>query len=184
MLTNLVRQSAKAAAKRFKDDPALRADQGRAEIPDPQAEATFLSAKLDWSELDRSPYRITLEWYKRIIEARRAHIAPLIPSLIRGGTFTEIGYLAVSVTWQATDGTSLRLDINLKDEEQVVICTSRFGGLATGQNCRNNVGFLVVAMLHNASRTMCLNKTDQGDVTIMDVDQHRTSDQGHQSFGL
>ncbi len=37
----------------FKHDPALLTHEGPAEIPDPQAETTFSSAKLDWSEIDR-----------------------------------------------------------------------------------------------------------------------------------
>lgn len=41
-----------------------------AEIPDPQDPDTFRSAKLDWDELDRSPHREVLEWYRQLIELR------------------------------------------------------------------------------------------------------------------
>ncbi len=37
---------------------------------------------------------------------------------MHGGTYVPIGSLAVSVTWQATAGVTLRLDVNLKAEEQ------------------------------------------------------------------
>jgi maltooligosyltrehalose trehalohydrolase len=41
------------------------------EIPDPQARATFLKSKLDWSELDLSPHREVLDWYRSLIRLRR-----------------------------------------------------------------------------------------------------------------
>ena len=102
----------------FKHDPALRAGEGRAEIPDPQADATFRSAKLDWSEIDRSPHRATLAWYRHILAVRKDHIAPLIAKIKHGGTSVAVGHLAVSVEWQATADVTLRLDVNLKAEEQ------------------------------------------------------------------
>ncbi len=108
----------KGRREEFKHDPALLAGEGRAEIPDPQADATFASAKLDWSEIARPPHRAALEWYKRILGVRKEHIAPLTARILRGGAYVPIGALAVSVLWQATDGVRLRLDINLKPEEQ------------------------------------------------------------------
>ncbi|GAA5448854.1 malto-oligosyltrehalose trehalohydrolase [Deinococcus depolymerans] len=42
-----------------------------ANIPDPQAEATFLSAKLDWSELERGEHARTLALYRRLLHLRR-----------------------------------------------------------------------------------------------------------------
>ena len=108
----------KGRREEFKHDPALRAVEGRAEVPDPQSVATFESAKLDWTEIDQAPHRTTLEWYRRILEVRKHHIAPLTAKIMRGGTYVPIGSLAVSVTWQATAEVTLRLDINLKAEEQ------------------------------------------------------------------
>jgi maltooligosyltrehalose trehalohydrolase len=39
--------------------------------PDPQAHATFLSAKLDWSEIGRPPHDDLLSWYRALIGLRR-----------------------------------------------------------------------------------------------------------------
>jgi maltooligosyltrehalose trehalohydrolase len=44
---------------------------GAAEVPDPQAEATFLCSKLDWLELDRDGHRELLAWYRELIALRR-----------------------------------------------------------------------------------------------------------------
>jgi len=45
---------------------------GAADVPDPEAEATFLRSKLDWSELDSGPHREVLAWYRELIALRRA----------------------------------------------------------------------------------------------------------------
>jgi maltooligosyltrehalose trehalohydrolase len=45
----------------------------RGQIPDPQAGATFVRSKLDWSELARQPHALLLAWYTQLIRARREH---------------------------------------------------------------------------------------------------------------
>jgi maltooligosyltrehalose trehalohydrolase len=44
------------------------------DIPDPQAERTFLDSKLDWSELDRGDHARVLAWHRDLI-ALRARVA-------------------------------------------------------------------------------------------------------------
>ena len=41
------------------------------EIPDPQAEETFLRSKLDWEEVQREPHTEMLDWHRSLIELRR-----------------------------------------------------------------------------------------------------------------
>lgn len=41
------------------------------EIPDPQAEETFLRSRLDWNELPREPHKSILDWYGSLIKLRR-----------------------------------------------------------------------------------------------------------------
>jgi maltooligosyltrehalose trehalohydrolase len=41
------------------------------EVPDPQAEATFVRSRLDWSEPARAPHAEILDWYRRLIHLRR-----------------------------------------------------------------------------------------------------------------
>jgi maltooligosyltrehalose trehalohydrolase len=43
------------------------------DIPDPQAPATFRSARLDWSEAARPPHAGLLAWYRQLIALRRRH---------------------------------------------------------------------------------------------------------------
>jgi maltooligosyltrehalose trehalohydrolase len=41
------------------------------EIPDPQAEETFLRSRLDWEEIEREPHSKMLDWHRSLIELRR-----------------------------------------------------------------------------------------------------------------
>jgi malto-oligosyltrehalose trehalohydrolase len=105
-LGEAVRQGRRAEFARFPEfaDPAQRD-----KIPDPQAEATFLSAKLDWEAID-------YDWllhYTALLTARRAHIIPLIPHLTHGGLGGEVDHGAVEVLWICEDGRKLRLAANL-----------------------------------------------------------------------
>jgi maltooligosyltrehalose trehalohydrolase len=73
----------------------------RDRIPDPQADATFESAKLDWENADRGGW---LDWYKRILAVRRESIVPLLmPTQFRrirsGGSNRVVGTGAVEVCW-------------------------------------------------------------------------------------
>jgi maltooligosyltrehalose trehalohydrolase len=45
------------------------------EIPDPQAEETFLRSKLRWEELDQGIHAEMLDWYRRLIALRRQESA-------------------------------------------------------------------------------------------------------------
>jgi len=79
-----------------------------AEIPDPTANATFLSAKLDWRRVDAE----RLGFARGALAARREHVRPLLPEIGRGGDFVVRGKQAVSVSW-AAGGRRLVLDANL-----------------------------------------------------------------------
>jgi maltooligosyltrehalose trehalohydrolase len=83
------------------------------EIPDPASEETFASARLDWSEWDREPHRERLHWTRRILEVRRAEVAPLIPRIAGGGRFLRHGPGRFDVAWTVEEGGRLVLEANL-----------------------------------------------------------------------
>src|SRR5918993_1204372 len=58
--------------REFKDFPSF--GRGR-EIPDPQAESTFLGSKLRWDERDQQPHSTTLALYQRLLALRAVHPA-------------------------------------------------------------------------------------------------------------
>ena len=85
----------------------------RAGTPDPQAEATFAAAKLDWSKLEDPAHGAVLQWYRRALAARRAHIQPLLPGLTgKHAHHTTLGEGVVAVAWETPAGT-LMLAANL-----------------------------------------------------------------------
>jgi malto-oligosyltrehalose trehalohydrolase len=84
-LAEAVRKGRREEFKRF---PAFQDEAVRARIPDPLAEATFLSAKLDWDAVTAPEHREVLE-----------------PN-------------AVSLRWGTEDGAALLLDANLKPQAQ------------------------------------------------------------------
>lgn len=66
----------------------FKAFQGGA-IPDPQAESTFLSSKLDWSEREQGKHQATLELTRRALDLRRTDPVLRVPSPVRAGVAHE-----------------------------------------------------------------------------------------------
>lgn len=48
---------------------------GAAQLPDPQARASFEGSRLDWSEPEQAPHRELLAWYRALIALRRSRPA-------------------------------------------------------------------------------------------------------------
>lgn len=117
-LADAVRRGRRDEFARF---PAFQDPATRDRIPDPLAEDTFLSAKLDWSAMDRD----VLAHYTALLGARRQHITPLRPEINHGGTAHELGPSAVKVTWAVGDDRMLRLAANLS--ETPVACPATNG---------------------------------------------------------
>ena len=112
-LADAVRKGRRQEFARF---PEFRLPETRERIPDPLAEATFLSAKLDWDKADAEPHRSVLDWYKRILSVRHARIAPLIARMgSHAGSYRLVGQSAVEVRWRTGAGAALALAANLKD---------------------------------------------------------------------
>ncbi len=101
--------------KEFARFPEFADPERAAKIPDPIAEATFLSAKLDWSRIDAD----RLGFYRAALAARRQHVRPLLPNVERGGEGAVLSEQTVRVVWRAGDR-RLTLDANLSDGRVVV----------------------------------------------------------------
>jgi malto-oligosyltrehalose trehalohydrolase len=88
----------------------------RARIPDPQADATFASAKLDWGELQHALHAGWLDWYRGVLATRRGAIVPLIPHIQgNAASYRVIGESAVLVRWRLDGDGALILAANLSD---------------------------------------------------------------------
>ena len=62
----------------FRHFPAFRDEAARDRIPDPTAESTFASAKLDWAALASPATPAALDRTRRLLALRRDEIAPLV----------------------------------------------------------------------------------------------------------
>ncbi len=92
-------------------------DDDLAKAPDPQAESTFLSAKLRWDELSDPAHNTWLPWITNILRTRLEKIAPLIDHLSgRCGTPRILAAGALEVTWTLNEGRELRLSANLRPD--------------------------------------------------------------------
>lgn len=82
--------------------------------PDPQAESTFLSARLHWEELDQPYHAAQFDWYRRVLAARRERILPLLDELDeRCGSFEVTAVGQFRCEWPLSGGGRLRLRANL-----------------------------------------------------------------------
>ena len=101
-----------AAFARFGDPEA------RQRIPDPAAETTFLSSRLDWRCLERPHHAARLEWYRNLLALRARAIVPRI-RLVTGmeTSATILSLRAFRAEWQLDDGATLALAANLSDTE-------------------------------------------------------------------
>ena len=84
------------------------------ELPDPTAEATFLSAKLDWTKLQSDSSRQWLDFYRELVALRRQRIAPMLMDVVRGsGRYRLSAGGGLTVEWALSGGSRLRLMANL-----------------------------------------------------------------------
>ncbi len=107
-LADAVRNGRREEFKRF---PEFQDPEMREKIPDPLAEKTFESAKLDWNRIDPDHLR----FYQDLIATRREKIVPLLPGITKGGEAETIAGGAVIVRWKTAGGT-LYLQANLSGQ--------------------------------------------------------------------
>jgi len=111
-LAEAVRQGRRREFERFPEfaDPAARA-----RIPDPQDEATFASAVLDWATRDREPHRSRLAYTRALLRIRAAEIVPQLSGIGGDQPGWRTGDGALRVEWRLGDGARLHLVANMCD---------------------------------------------------------------------
>jgi maltooligosyltrehalose trehalohydrolase len=104
----------------FANFPEFQNPEQRERIPDPLADATFQSAKLDWGQSKEEVHTEWLEWYRRILQVRKTSVIPHVREMEGySGLFEVIGEGAVVVRfWNADSSRQLVLAANLSDESQ------------------------------------------------------------------
>jgi maltooligosyltrehalose trehalohydrolase len=98
--------------KEFAAFPEFASDEGRARIPDPNAEQTFLASKIDWDAANAE----CLARYSALLALRREHIVARLDGTHRGARFDAAPPGGVLVDWTLPDGSTLHLRANFSDE--------------------------------------------------------------------
>ena len=89
----------------------------RAQIPDPNAPATFERCRLDWDCLDEPQHKFWLDHYRSLLALRHAQIVPRLPGICTGGEFDLAGASGLIVRWRLSAGARMTLLANLGESE-------------------------------------------------------------------
>jgi maltooligosyltrehalose trehalohydrolase len=87
--------------------------EAQAQIPDPNADETFLHSKLDWDSVERKPHANWLNFYQNVLQCRREKVLPRIKDIAPGrAKFEVLGSLGLDVQWPFAKRGSLQLIAN------------------------------------------------------------------------
>lgn len=87
------------------------------DIPLPNQIGTFLSAKLDWNELEQQPHRQWYDYHLQLLNLRRQYIQPRLHGMAAGQAgYRLLSERALTVNWRLSDNAQLELIANLGDE--------------------------------------------------------------------
>jgi maltooligosyltrehalose trehalohydrolase len=109
-LSDAVREGRRAEFAKF---PEFQSPDKRALIPDPTAEDTFLSAKLNWDDIERGDHAEWKSFYKNLLDVRHKEIIPHLKGC-KSICYEILGEQAVLAAWMLGDGATLTLCANLK----------------------------------------------------------------------
>ena len=101
--------------REFAHYPEFADPEAQRHIPDPNAEATFAAARLDWSEPREPEHASWLERYRKLLTIRHREIVQRLDGITPGGEYELLGPAALRVTWRLGDGTRLLLLANFAD---------------------------------------------------------------------
>jgi maltooligosyltrehalose trehalohydrolase len=114
-LADAVREGRRAEFAKF---PEFQDPRRRETIPDPTSEATYQSAKLNWTEATNGMHAEWTALYRELLKIRHREIVPRLKDIGgHSGSYQLLGEGAVSVQWTMGDGALLHLVANLTGQE-------------------------------------------------------------------
>ena len=96
-----------ARFERFRDEAA------RERIPDPGADSTFDSARLDWSALEHADHGPWTALYRSLLEIRAREVAPRLRNMAGSNARYAVDDRLLGADWTLGDGSRLHLIANL-----------------------------------------------------------------------
>jgi maltooligosyltrehalose trehalohydrolase len=100
----------------FSRFPKFNSPETRDQIPDPNAEQTFLRSKLDWSCLTVENHARWLHFYRELLTLRQRIIVPRLPTISGRAEFSACEQGRISVHWPFGQASRLILHANLGTE--------------------------------------------------------------------
>lgn len=88
----------------------------REQIPDPNAEQTYLASQLDTEDRAEAPHLKWLAYTQQLLTVRAEKVVPLIPEIVVGAARYATDDRRLVVTWPLRDGRALTMLANFGDE--------------------------------------------------------------------
>lgn len=171
----LGRQVTEGRRQEFRDFSAFSDPEQREKIPDPQAEATFLYSRLDWSEVGQSPHREICHLYRRLLALRRnlhEQSGGKIESAGKSGAVEcfeviDLGQSTLGLRWGSNKSAFCLL---------VIVHLPIFNGTAT-ENHKKSVSIRSLMPADCQTKLQLLLSTEQeqygGDPESLSIDSHQ-----------
>lgn len=94
---------------------AFTNEQRREQIPDPNAEQTYLASQLDVEDQAEAPHREQMAYTQELLTVRAQKLVPLLPEIIAGAARYEVNGSMLTVSWPVSRGRVLVMQANFGD---------------------------------------------------------------------
>lgn len=94
---------------------AFSDEQRREQIPDPNAESTYLTSQLDPEDLAGASHREWLAHTQELLSVRATKLVPVIPEIVVGAARYSVDDEMLTVTWPLNGGRALVMQANFVD---------------------------------------------------------------------
>jgi malto-oligosyltrehalose trehalohydrolase len=102
--------------KEFEKFPQFQKQESREQIPDPNAEATFLNSKLNWPKSEAKDQTL-LPYYQQLLRLRHREIVPCLPKIAPGGAgFQVLAEKSLKAWWRVGEVEILSVAFNLREK--------------------------------------------------------------------
>jgi len=115
---------------------AFADEQKRQQIPDPNAEATYLASQLDVQDRERAPHRDSLAYTKELLTVRAEKLVPLIPEVVPGAARYQVNGSVLMVSWPLSRDRLLVMQANFGDQPQPLKQAGELWYSTTGVSAR------------------------------------------------
>jgi malto-oligosyltrehalose trehalohydrolase len=115
---------------------AFADEQRREQIPDPNAENSYLASQLDAEDPARAPHREWLAYTRTLLSVRTAKLVPLIPEIVAGAAHYATDDCMLTVTWPVNRGRALVMQANFGDMPKPVPPTGELWYSTAGSSTR------------------------------------------------